>query len=137
MPDVEQRLDAVETRLGAVEKTVGELRGEVGELRGEVGELRGEVGELRSEVGGLRGLKDEVQKLRVLGEENERRINLVIEVQAAHGAALERITRALEPLDEMQKTMQSMKAFMQAVAENHERRIFDLEKHTGLRQPPN
>jgi archaellum component FlaC len=152
MADTEERLQKVEDRLTSVENSVdglrsevGGLRGEVGELRGEVGELRGEVGGLREDVGGLRGevgelrgktdtLAADVQKLRVLGEENEHRIKLVLEVQADHGkklgdhgAKLDRIFEALKPLP-------AIYAFVQSVAHDHEMRIVELEKRAGVRQ---
>ena len=139
--NVETRLGAVETRLGAVEKGVEELREEVGGLRGEVSGLRGEVGGLRGEVGGLRGevgglrgevgelrgrtdsLADDVQKLRVLGEENQRQWQFVIE---QHGRRFDAIDKALEPLAKMSQ-------FMQMVTDDHEVRIRVLEQHTGLK----
>jgi len=123
MAGVEDRLEKVEKRLDSVEGQVGGLRSEVSGLRGEVTGLRGAVTRLDGEV----------QKLRVLGEENERRINLVIEVQALHGQKLDehsgmlaQITKALEPLA-------AIHAFIQGVAGNHEERITALEKRTGVR----
>lgn len=110
---VEVRLEAVETRLGAVEKGVEELREEVGGLRGEVGELRG-----RTE-----SLADDLQKLRVLGEENQRQWQFVIE---QHGRRFDAIDKALEPLAKMSQ-------FMQMVTDDHEVRIRVLEQHTGLK----
>jgi archaellum component FlaC len=126
MSGVEERIDKVEERLGSVEKGVNELRGEVGELRGEVGELRGEVGGLRGEVDGLHGkvdgLGNEVQKLRVLGEQTASELKLVAEVQ---GARLDEIAKALEPLARID-------SFVKLVADNHESRIQALEKRTGV-----
>ena len=117
MADVVERLDGVERRLTSVEKGLSDLREEVGGLRGEVGGLRGEVG----------GLRGEVQKLRILGEKNESEIKRVAEVQVQHGGKLDEIAKALEPLARLD-------AFVQLVAGEHERRISDLEKHTGIQE---
>jgi archaellum component FlaC len=131
MAEVVERLDSVERRLTSVEKGLSDLGAEVGGLREEVGGLRGEVGGLREEVGGLRG---EVQKLRMLGEQNASNIKQIAEVQVHHGNALEshgrkfdEITKALEPLARID-------AFVQLVAGEHEKRITDLERHTGIRE---
>jgi chromosome segregation ATPase len=122
MADVAERLDGIEGRLTSVEESVQQVRGEVGELRGEVGELRGEVGELRGEVGELRGkvggLSGDVQKLRVLEEENAREIKLLKET---HGARFDAIDKALEPLARLDD-------FVRRVASDREARIQELEK---------
>ena len=114
MTDTSDRLDAVEKGLDAVGAEVKKLRGEVGELRGDVGELRGEVGGLRGEVHGLR----------VLEEDNSRRITVLAEVQTDHGARLERIEKAVEPIREIRD-------FIRLVAADHERRITALERRGG------
>ena len=124
MAEVVERLDTVERRLTSVEKGLTDLREEVGGLRGEVGGLRGEVGGLRGKVDGLSG---EVQKLRILEEKNETNIKLIAEVQVQHGRKLDEITKALEPLARID-------AFIMLVAENHEKRISDLERHTGIHE---
>jgi chromosome segregation ATPase len=139
MADVGERLDMVERRLRSVETgltevrkdvhglrieivdlrtDVGGLRGEVGGLHGEMGGLRGEVGGLRSEVGGLRS---EVNGLRIFCERNEDDIRKIAEVQVHHGRKLDEITRALEPLAQLE-------AFVRVVAHEHERRIKALEE---------
>ena len=110
MPEVEERLDKVEKRLTSVETGVQELRGEVGGLRREVDELRGEV-----------------QTLRVLGEDNAREIKLIAEVQVRHSAKLDEIGKALEPLGEIRD-------FVRLVAHDHEHRLQELEKRTGVRE---
>jgi len=117
MAEANEGANAIEERLGSVETQVTGLRSDVEGLRGEVGGLRGEVG----------GLRGEVQKLRVLGEENDRQIKLVMEVQSAHGVTLEthgkkldEITKALQPLAEIHD-------FVKFVASDHEHRIKALE----------
>ena len=123
MPEIGERLDKVEERLGGVEQRVGSVETALKEVRDEVGGLRGEVGGLRGEVGGLRG---EVNQLRILGEKNTEDIGRVAEVQAHHGTKLDDIARALEPLAETRD-------FIRRIAPNHEVRIEELEKHTGIR----
>jgi hypothetical protein len=61
----------------------------------------------------------------VLGEQNASDIKRIAEVQVQHGSKLDEITKALEPLA-------GLKAFVQLVAENHKKRISDLEKHTNI-----
>ena len=124
MAEVVERLDGVERRLTSVETGLGELRSEVGNLGNEVGGLRGEVG----------GLRGEVQKLRILGEQNATDIKRVAEVQVQHGntlddhgSKLDEITKALEPLARLD-------AFVRLVANEHGKRITDLERHTGIRE---
>ena len=110
MAEVVERLDGVERRLSSVETGLSGLQKEVGNLRGEVGNLRGEV-----------------QKLRILEERNATDIKRVAEVQVQHGSKLDEITRALEPLARLD-------AFVRLVADEHEKRITDLERHTGIRE---
>jgi hypothetical protein len=110
MPDVGERLDNVEQRLGTVETGLKEVREEVRDLRMEVG-----------------GLREEVGGLRVLGEKNAEDIKKVAEVQTHHGEKLDDIVRALEPLGEIHD-------FIRRAAPNHELRIEELEKRTGIRQ---
>jgi archaellum component FlaC len=69
-------------------------------------------------------LTKEVQKLRVLGEENAAQIKLIAEVQAhhgtEHGGALKRLEEAIKPLAAMSDAIQR-------VIPDHERRITALE----------
>jgi chromosome segregation ATPase len=70
-------------------------------------------------------LTKEVQKLRVLGEEDAARIQIIADVQAhhgsVHGAALERIEAAIEPL-------KGLPAALEQILPDYERRISALEK---------
>ena len=117
MAEVVERLDGVERRLTSVETGLGDLRTEVGGLARKVDGLGSEVGSLRSEV----------QKLRILGERNATDIQRIAEVQVHHGNKLDEITKALEPLPRLD-------AFVRLVADEHEKRITDLEKQTGIRE---
>ena len=117
MADVVERLDGVERRLTSVEKGLSDLREEVGGLRGEVGGLRGEV-----------------QKLRILGEKNETDIKRIAEVQVQHGTTFENHGRKLDAITKALEPLARLDAFVQLVAGEHERRISDLEKHTGIRE---
>jgi len=117
MPDTDERLDRIEQRLDSVDDSVGEGRRELAGLREEVAGLRG----LPEEV---RNLRQQVQRLDVLGEARDEKIRLIAEVQSHHGMQLERITKDLEPLREIRD-------FIRTVADDHERRITALEKHTN------
>ena len=72
-------------------------------------------------------LRDELQKLRVLWEQNATDLKRIAEVQVQHGNKLDEIAKALEPLARLD-------AFVQLVAREHETRITDLERHTGIRE---
>lgn len=106
MPDLNERLDGVEQTLTTLTEHVKEQFTKV---------------------------EEQFTKLRMLGEENAAQIMVIAEVQAhhgtVHGAALNRIEKALEPL----------KALPQAIPtcfrdlSDHERRITALEdasRHT-------
>jgi hypothetical protein len=76
----------------------------------------------------LDALTQEVQKLRVLGEENTTQLRLIAEVQShhgdvlsQHGAALHRLEVAIEPLKVVPEVLQK-------VLGDHEGRITALEK---------
>jgi chromosome segregation ATPase len=121
--------------VGELRGEVGELRGEVGELRGEVGELRGDVGELRGDVGELRGgmgaLQQGFNELRIVVESHDTRIGLIAEVQAHHGRQLEEHGAMLRRINEQLAPLADLRDFVMRVADNHERRITELEKRPG------
>lgn len=112
MSGVEERLDHVEKRLASVEDGVKELRGDVDGLRSDVDGLRGKVD----------GLGNEVQKVRVLGEQTASELKLMGE---GHGARFDEITKALEPLARIDN-------LVRLVADDHEFRIKRLEKRAGI-----
>ena len=92
-------------------------------------------------VTGLSGLQTEIKslhcelrELRVLSEYNSVGLKRIAKVQVHHGQKLDdhgrkldEITRALEPLARLD-------AFVRLVADWHEKRITDLERHTGVRE---
>lgn len=108
------------------------------EVEVRLGNVEAQVASVKKDVGDLR---DEVQKLRVLGERTASDVKLVAEVQTrhgerldAHGQMLEQITRALEPMkvvpgavQQIADDMRVLKDFVQRVSPEHEARIADLE----------
>ena len=121
---VEEGLGKVETRLGAVEDGLEEVRDQVHALDGKVNALDGKVTALDGKV---TALDENVQKLRLLEENNATEIKKVAEVQSHHGKKLDKITKALEPLARID-------AFVNAVAHDHENRIRVLETRAGVRE---
>jgi chromosome segregation ATPase len=65
-------------------------------------------------------LESETHKLRVLEEANSELIKVIAEVQSRHGEKLDELAKGLEPLKDLRD-------FIQRVAEDHERRITELE----------
>ncbi len=124
MADAPEAPKTVEERLGSVEHHVTTLRTEVGELRGEVGGLRGEVGVLRGEV----------HKLRVLGERNALGIKVIAEVQSHHGKTLELHSEKLDRIELALAPLKDIHDFVRRVAQDHELRIIEVEKRTGVRE---
>ena len=105
MPDLNERLDGVEQRLTTLTEHVKEQ---------------------------FNTLTAKVQKLEVLGEEHTARRKVIAEVQAhywtVHGAALQRIEEALEPLKVLPEAFRT--GFR-----DHERRITALEEANRQRTP--
>jgi hypothetical protein len=106
MPDVNGRLDGIEDALTGVSRQVGEQFTEVKQR--------------------LDKMAGEMQRVRVLGEENSTQIRLVAEVQTHHGHLLEQLVKEIEPL----KVLPDL---FKQVAQDHERRITALEKGSGSR----
>jgi DNA repair exonuclease SbcCD ATPase subunit len=107
MPDVDARLDKVEEGL----KDLGE--------RVDKGFAR--IDERFVEADGrFESLEKEVQKLKVLGEQNATDIKRIAEVQGHHGKKLEQLVEAVAPLKDLMD-------FVKRVADNHESRIQALE----------
>jgi hypothetical protein len=69
-------------------------------------------------------LDEDVQRLRVLGEENTRQIKLIAEVQVHHGNMLQEIVKIVEPLKVLPDLFRD-------VAQDHARRITVLERRAG------
>jgi prefoldin subunit 5 len=106
MPDVDEGLARVEQRLDSLAEHIDQRFARVDQRFG--------------------SLEAEVQKLRVLGEDNAAQIRVIAEVQAhhasVHGAALERLEKAVEPL-------KAVAAALESILPDHERRIRTLEDH--------
>ena len=118
----------------------GELRGSVDDLRGEMRELGDD---LRSQIGEVReGLQARGHQLDLLQSEmgvvkgDLRSLALVVD---RHSQQLDTHGRLLAEIKEQLTPMKDIKDFMQRIADEHERRITDLERHTGLhpQAPPN
>jgi chromosome segregation ATPase len=101
MPDIDERLDRVEKGLDALGERMDERFTKVDERVG--------------------SLEAEVQKLRILGEQNTGDIKRIAEVQAHHSQRLEDLVKAVEPIKDLRD-------FVERVAHNHEERITALEK---------
>ena len=69
-------------------------------------------------------LKNDVQRLRVLYEDHDTKINTIIEAQTHHTKVLDEIRTALTPLRDIDD-------FVKRIAHDHERRIQVLERQTG------
>ena len=115
MPDVVERLEKVEQGLTELSQRMDERFAQVDQRFDEVDRQ-------------FDAMTADVQKLRVLGEENSTQIKQIAEVQthhgsvlAEHGGVLKRLEGAIEPLS----------AAVQSVVRDHERRISALE---GVRQ---
>ena len=140
LESVEGRLESVEGRLESVETKVDALDGKLATLDGKLATLDGKVG----------GLAQDVQKLRVLGEDNAREIKLFGEAQARHGellqqhgVTLDRIVKGdIEPFIDLRAAVQQIaqavtplkdiRDFMDRVTGEHEARISELEKRVGV-----
>lgn len=143
MTDGDARLDKVEeglTRLGErMDNGFAEMDRrfvQVDERFAQVDERFAQVDERFAQVDERFGsLEAEVQKVRVLGEQNTADIKRIAEVQvhhgdtlAQHGAALQRIEEALEPLKVLPEAFRR-------VFGDHERRITALEEASRQSTP--
>jgi len=138
MPDVDERFTRVEQRLDSLGERIDERFAQVDQRLAQVDQRFAQVDQRFAQVdqrfaqidGRLGSLETEVQKLRLLGEENTTDIKRIAEVQAFHGdigAALKRIEEAIEPL-------KVLPAVIQRTLPDHERRITALEeakRHTA------
>ena len=144
MHDPDARTNHLETRFDGLTTEVGHLRNDLGELRGEMrqlgDDLRGEMrqlgDELRGQIGEVRdGLQAQGQQLdRLQSEMGVVRSDLrgLARVVDRHSHQLDTHGRLLAEIKEQLAPMKDIKDFMQRVADEHERRITDLERHTGL-----
>ena len=88
-----------------------------------------DTGERLDRIDGRLGtLEQDVQKLRVLGEENTRQITLIAEVQAHHGTILEQHSRQLDHIVKDIEPLKVLPELLRTVIQDHERRITALER---------
>ena len=80
----------------------------------------------------MRELKDDVRGLRVLDEHHDSQIRTIAEVQAHHGRQLEEHGQLLREIKEKLAPLDVIHDFVRRVADDHERRITTLEKHSGI-----
>ena len=153
MPDVNERLDNVEQRITRVGERIDEQFAQVDQRFAQVDQRFAQIDQRFAQVDQrfaqvdqrfaqvdqrfaqvdqrFDTLEVQVQKLRVLGEENTTQIKQIAEVQAhhgsvldEHGAALKRIEEALEPLKVLPAAIQTCFRDLG----DHERRITALEE---------
>ena len=93
----------------------------------------------------LSSIEREVGNLRVLAEANEHTIKLIAEGHGAkldsHSKKLDDIVKALEPMKVVPAAVQQiahdmglLKDFIQRVIPEHEARLTDLERRSGVRE---
>jgi archaellum component FlaC len=142
MPDVDERLVRVEQRLDSLAERIDEQFTQVDQRFAQVDQRFAQVDQRFAQVDQrfaqvdqrFESLEAEVRGLRILGEQNATDIKRIAEVQAhhgeVHGAALQRIEKALEPLT-------VLPAVIKNVLPDHERRITALEqaRPPGTRTP--
>ena len=91
--------------------------------------LGGDVRALKDDVGVLKG---DVHRLRVLYEQHDTKIRTIAEVQAHHGRQLEEHGTLLREIKQELAPLGDIRYFVHRIADEHERRLSALEKHTGI-----
>jgi archaellum component FlaC len=109
------RMTAVEKRLDAMGEDVRVLKDDVRELKSDVREL-----------------KDDVRGLRALYEHHDSQIRTIAEVQAHHGQLLENHGQLLREIKQELVPLRDLHDFVRRIADDHERRITLLEKHSSI-----
>jgi chromosome segregation ATPase len=129
MTGVEKRFDTLVEDVGLLKEDVRLLKDDVHVLKDDVQVLKDDVHVLKDDVQVLkddvRVVKADVARLRVLYEEHDAKIDTIAEVQAHHGNLLLDIREQLAPL-------RNIDDFVRRIADDHERRLSALEKHTGI-----
>jgi hypothetical protein len=97
-------------------------RGRMSDVNEQLVRVEHRLDGLEQSVSGLRG---EVGGLRLVAEDHTTSLTTLCEAAAHNTARLDEIVIALRPLQEMRD-------LLVRVADNHERRIQDLEKHAGI-----
>jgi archaellum component FlaC len=111
MTDTDERFDRLEAGLDKVEGRLDKVEDGLAKVEGRLGRVEGEV-----------------QKLRVLGEENTQQLKLIAEVQSHHGSLLEQHSRLLDQLVSDVQPLKVLPDLLRTVIQDHERRIAALEK---------
>jgi chromosome segregation ATPase len=136
MPDVDQRLDHVEQGLKDLGERIDEQFAKVDQRFTQVDQRFAQVDQQFAQVDRRFGsLEAEVQKLRVLEEQNAAQIKQIAEVQAHHGGVLEEHGSALKRIEEAIEPLKALHEFIPRVADDHERRITALEEASRQRTP--
>jgi chromosome segregation ATPase len=127
---VDQRFAQVDQRFAQVDQRFAQVDqrfAQVDQRFAQVDQRFAQVDQRFEQIDGRLGsLETEVQKLRLLGEQNTTDIKQIAEVQAHHGdigAALKRIEEALEPLKALPAAIHTCFRDLS----DHERRITALE----------
>jgi archaellum component FlaC len=129
MTDNDDRMTSFERRLDAVGEDVRVLKDDVRGLKDDVRGLKDDVQGLKDDV---RVLKTDVHQIRVLYEHHDTQIQTIAEVQAHHGRLLEEHGTLLREIKQELAPLGDLRDFVRRIADNHERRLSALEKHTGV-----
>jgi archaellum component FlaC len=122
MTDNDDRMTSFERRLDAMGEDVRVLKDDVRGLKDDVRGLKDDV----------RVLKTDVHQIRVLYEHHDTHIQTIAEVQAHHGRLLEEHGTLLREIKQELAPLGDLRDFVRRIADNHERRLSALEKHTGV-----
>lgn len=115
MPEVAARLDTLEQTLTKLGERMDERFQQVDERFAQVDQR-------------FESLTAEVQKLRVLGEENGTQIKQIAEVQSHHADVLAQHSAALQRLEEAIEPLKVLPAAIQKMLPDYDRRITALEQ---------
>lgn len=136
MPDVDARLDKVEEGLKQLGERVDAGFTRMDQRFAQVDERFAQIDErfVKSDER-FESLEKELQKLKVLGEQNTTDIKRIAEVQVHHGNVLERHGAALERIEKAVEPLKAVAAALENVLPDHERRIRTLEAASSTRRP--
>jgi hypothetical protein len=115
MPDGDERLDHVEQKLKDLGERIDERFAQVDQGFVHVDQR-------------FDSLTVDVQKLRVLGEENVTQIKQIAELQVHHGSVLAEHGVVMKRLEEAIEPLKVLPVAVQSVITDHERRITALER---------
>jgi chromosome segregation ATPase len=143
MPDMNERLDGIEQKLTTLTEHVKEQFTQFDERFAQVDERFAQVDQRFAQVDQrfaqvdqrFEALTERVQKLQVLGEENAAQIKLIAEVQAHHGEVQERHGAALQRIEEAVEPLKAVSAALENILPDHARRIRALESSRSAPTP--